>query len=255
MQRQKQTEGLHPAIICQDDFDAVQQKRQQHSTVPVSISAKLQNPLSGILFCAKCGKAMVRRPYGDKNKADTLYCKTIGCPNVGAKLQLVEERILHGVAEWLEQYRMQWQSGQPESQIVQQINTKAAAAREFQKELQTLKQQQEKTYDLLEQGIYSTEVFLERSHSIAERMQYAEEQIAFCEKEMEYEKRRRENIIGIIPRAEYLLEVYGTLQDAEEKNRLLKSVVQRVEYEKDHSTRWHGSPDDFKITLFPQIPK
>lgn len=248
-------DGLHPAIIETKTFEAVQQKMHSNTHAPVHMDKKMQNPLSGILFCAKCGKAMVRRPYGKKNRADTLLCKTLGCTNVGSDLELVEKRILHGIAEWLNDYRLKWETSQSERQMDIQIDTKIASIKNFEKEMQTLKKQQEKTYDLLEQGIYSTDVFLERSHAIAERMKSIEEQIGVLKKEIDTERKRQENITSIIPKAEYLLKVYGTLQEPKAKNDLLKSVLDHADYEKEHSTRWHGSPDDFKVTLYPRIPK
>ena len=248
-------DGLHPAIIDEKVFEDVQKKLHSNAHAPVHKDKKIQNPLSGILFCAKCGKAMVRRPFGDKNKADTLLCKTLGCTNVGSDLELVEKRILHGIAEWLNSYRLKWEINQSEDQNDMQIDAKTAAIKSFEKELQTLKKQQEKAYDLLEQGIYSTDVFFERSRAITERIKSTEEQIEILKKEIDKEKKRQENITNIIPKAEYLLKVYGTLEDAKAKNDLLKSVLDHADYEKEHSTRWHGSPDDFKVTLYPRIPK
>ena len=63
-----------------------------------------------------------------------------------------------------------------------QIDAKTAAIKSFEKELQTLKKQQEKAYDLLEQDIYSTDVFFERSRAITERIKNTEEQIEILKK-------------------------------------------------------------------------
>ena len=249
------TDGLHPAIIKIDEFEAVQQKMHNNAHTSISSDKKMKNPLCGILFCEKCGKAMIRRPFGEKNRADTLLCKTFKCDNVGTDLELVEKRILHGINEWLNDYRMKWETNQSDLHIEKQIDTKMTAIKNYEKDIKMLKQQQEKAYDLLEQGIYDTATFLTRSQIIAERIKSTEMQISMLKEELSKEEKRKENIKNIIPKAEYLLKVYWTLDNAEAKNELLKSVLIHVTYEKKHSTRWHGSPDDFTVTLYPRIPK
>lgn len=57
----------------------------------------------------------------------------------------------------------------------------------------------------------------------------------------------------LLPRVEYLLSVYHKLENIEEKNRLLKEVIEKVLYEKRVKGRWKGSPGDFKIQLFMRL--
>lgn len=57
-------EGLHPAIIDDKTFEEV------NKNIIRNVSARkdlpLQNPLSGLVKCACCGRNMVRRPYSSK---------------------------------------------------------------------------------------------------------------------------------------------------------------------------------------------
>ncbi|MDP8215992.1 MAG: recombinase family protein [Candidatus Kaelpia imicola] len=49
------SKGKHEAIICQEDFDAVQKKLEQNRKGIASRKGSKEYPLSGILVCAECG--------------------------------------------------------------------------------------------------------------------------------------------------------------------------------------------------------
>ena len=64
----------------------------------------------------------------------------------------------------------------------------------------------------------------------------------------------QQNQNDIIPKVEHLLSVYDTLYTAKSKNDMLKEVLEKVIYIKNKNGRWHNSPDDFEIVLYPKIP-
>ena len=68
---------------------------------------KMANPLSGIVRCSVCGKVMIRRPY-QSGRQCTLMCQTAHCATVASDLDDVEKEILNGLAEWLKDYKLQW---------------------------------------------------------------------------------------------------------------------------------------------------
>ena len=107
------------------------------------------------------------------------------------------------------------------------LEAKEQILRNTKKELAGLQDQKTRVYDLLEQGIYTTEVFLERSASIAEKITAAEETVERLEKEIQEEHTRQENRKQFIPRCEHLLSHYDEL-DVEEKNACLKELLETL---------------------------
>lgn len=249
------TDGLHPAIVSEETFDLAQERFRSNATAPVHYNKPMKNPLAGVVYCALCGHAMTRRPYGKKNRTDTLICNTLGCTNVASDLDLVEKRILKGLEEWLKNYKLELSMSDAITEQDSQITVHENALKSLGNELQTLQKQMDKTYDLLEQGVYDTETFFSRSKSITNRIQDAKDQMQTIRDKMSAENKRKESINNIIPQVERLLQVYGSLSDARAKNDMLKNVLERAEYRKEHSTRWHGSPDDFDVILYPCMPK
>ena len=134
------------------------------------------------------------------------------------------------------------------------MELKAKSIRKAQSEVETLQRQLERTHDLLEQGVYDTEMFLSRSRSITGRINAAQDSIASLTSELAEEEARSASRRNIIPKVEKLLEVYSVLPSAQAKNDMLKGVLEKVEYTKLHRSGRNGPFDNFELLLYPKLP-
>lgn len=134
------------------------------------------------------------------------------------------------------------------------LEHKRRAAKRLAGELATLDKQLDNVHDLLEQGVYSTEKFLERSRVLAEKIQTAKENLDAIETEIALDAAREESRRSIIPEVEHLLAVYDDLPDAKARNDMLKSVLEKVVYTKERGVRQGGTPDGFELVLYPRLP-
>jgi len=244
--------GLHPPIITEETFNMAQELMAHNPPRPIGERYTVKSPLAGLVICAKCGRRMVRRPYKDPSLEPTLMCAATSCNNVSSAFRYVEDRILAGLAEWLSDYRLEWEADAPAD--ASQIEHKRRAARRLTSELATLDKQLDNVHDLLEQGVYSTDTFLERSRALAERIQTTRDNLEALETEIALDAAREESRRNIIPAVERLLEVYHQLPDAKAKNDMLKSVLEKAVYRKDKGVRQGGAPDDFELVLYPKLP-
>lgn len=246
-------DGLHPPLISEETFTLAQEYLSKNPPRPIGERNTVKNPLAGLVICGKCGRRMVRRPYGTRRSVDTLMCACTSCSNVSSDLFLVEQRILDGLRDWLATYRLKWEA--QASANTSAIELKRKAAKGLEAEIGKLGKQLDNVYNLLEQGVYSTEKFLERSRLLAEKIQTAQDKFAAVEADIALDEAREISRRDIIPKVEKLLAIYGSLTDAKSKNDMLKDVIEKAVYNKEHSTRWHGSPDDFDLVLYPRLPE
>lgn len=246
-------EGLHPAIISEDLYNSAQEIRQKNPPRPISIKNTVRNPLSGIVYCSKCGRAMVRRPYQKSGQEDTLMCPYTSCSTVSSKLSLVEKAVIDGIREIAEKYKLNNDINVPSNVINSGIVSKQNLIREKESELESLNTQKAKQYDLLEQGIYTTEVFLERSKTIAVSIQSCSDTIANLREEIEHDENIKAQQSDFVPRCEELLDNYWSL-DAESKNKMLKSLIEKVVYSKNTKNAYgKGNEISFQLDIFPKI--
>jgi TRAP-type mannitol/chloroaromatic compound transport system substrate-binding protein len=118
----------------------------------------------------------------------------------------------------------------------------------LEKELKDLQTQNVRIHDLLEQGIYDIDKFMERSKNIAERIENVTQAVEKTKRMMETEIQKTSIQDEIIPRLEHVLDYYDSAPDAKVKNELLKMVLDKVEYYKTRTQR----EDNFEIILYPK---
>ena len=250
-------DGLHEGIVDEDVFTMAQELMKQNPPRPIGERGVVKNPLSGIVYCGRCGRSMVRRPYGSKGYPDTLMCAVPECKNVSSHLSLVEDKLLEALEAWISGHKLKLGLDDKEKNAKKaktQIEVKRKSLDKIEAEIVTLKKQQSKTHDFLEQGIYDTDTFLDRTKEIGEHIKVAESEQEAIKSDIQLEELREESRISIVPRGERLLDVYHELNSPAAKNDLLKDVLEKVVYIKERGGRWHNSPDDFELTLYPKLP-
>ena len=121
----------------------------------------------------------------------------------------------------------------------------------MRKSLAGLEQQKNRLYDLLEQGVYTHEVFLERSRILSGRISDTEKQIESLRDHLSALNQAELARASVVPRIQNVLEIYHTLETPEEKNRLLKTALDHVIYSKTMGGRYQEN--NLKLYVFPKI--
>lgn len=246
-------DGLHEPLIDCKTWNIVQQKLSENSAHPCPKNMAVANPLAGLVVCGNCGRRMVRRPYTNRDYPDTIICPVSSCANISSALESVEKRILQALKEWLDQYQLDY-GEMVNTESVRQTDFKERALRNAQSEFKKLEEQRKHIYELLEQGTYTTAVFLDRCKNINGKIEEAQKSITLLKREIQLTGKTEQSKKAVIPTAEKILAQYGKAKTPAEKNQLLKSVIAKVVYTKAVNGRWHNEPDDFELILYPKLP-
>ncbi len=210
-------------------FDIVSERIRSRTTI--HSAPQVKSPLAGIVYCSECHRLMQRRPKGNRNPADTLLCKTPGCPTVASYYDLIEKRLIETLETTLQNYKLSignenffsWESS---------LDTKQRLLKEAEKQLAGLKKQSSKIHAAFEQDIYDMETFLDRSREVKKEITEAESKVKKIEQEILEIQNCIENKETFIPRLEHILTSYQHSDDPIYKNALLKEIVSSVDYTK-----------------------
>jgi hypothetical protein len=213
----------------------------------------MKNPLSGLVYCGQCGRSMSRRPYTTGQKS-TLVCAYTSCSTVSSYFDAVESAILPGLREWLGGLEL-GERAADDGAAGKEIGTLEKAAAAVQKELDTLRQQETRAYELVEQNVYTPEIFLERTRDITRRRDELLKKQRTVQSELDARADSRTSTEVLAPTIRYVLDAYDLASTPEEKNRLLKTVLAKAVYTKSTNTRWDPSVDDMKLVLYPKLPQ
>ncbi len=238
------SEGKHPALITDEIFEKAKLIMRNNVKSPVKPSTSLSNPLAGILVCGVCGSKMRYRPY---LKSDPHVICINKCGNKSSKFAYVEARVLSALQEYLDQYNFDI------TKTSQNTDSNESALKSsiilLEKQLSEAYVQKDNIFDLLEKGVYTVDVFTERSTAIAQKIDALKQKID--ETTVMYQNALNNNLrkVDFIPRITTVINEYHHLKTAEDKNLLLKSVLDKVEYNKGKGCR----NDNFEIRIYPLL--
>jgi site-specific DNA recombinase len=234
--------GKHKPIIDIETFNKAQEILNGRYHVPYKQMNGAANPLASIIICGVCGNKMVLRKYGDK--APHIICKN-KCGNKSSRFDYIESAVIDA----LEDYLKQLQATKDEI-ISKNINNTLFKKQleSLNKELLTLNNQRLKLFDLLEQGIYDNNTFIERSNNIAERIKETETTIQNVQKNIDMNNKKQNKTKSYI-KIKNVIDAYKVSNNIAQKNELLKSILYKIEYRKSKEQKG----DDFEIRLFPKV--
>ena len=212
------TEGKHPAIVDHELFELAQERTAGRSYLAPKVSGdkQLSNQFAGVLKCSVCGYAMVYHKTSDSFRCKRFCCKA---PKTEALTHTVKTALL---TDHLPELEAKLKNGDGKSLVLQkQILDK------LEKQMAEFKAQEVKQYDLLETGIYTNEVFLERNTALREKITSCSTQLAEAKKSLPKAINYEEKILS-------LKEAINALEDdtipLKEKNILIKSVISSIIY-------------------------
>ena len=211
-------EGKHPAIVDHEIFELAQERINGRAYLAPRTSGELSNPFAGLLRCPICGYAMA---YHSGRKHKSYNCKNY-CSKVLTIKDLTNAVKTALLTEHLPELEEKQRNGDGNSMVIQK-----QLVDRLEKQMAELRKQEDKQYDLLETGIYTNEVFLERNAALREK-------ITACSGQLEEAKKNLPKAVNYEEKIITLRKAIESLDDdtmpVDKKNILLKSIIKEIQY-------------------------
>ena len=234
-------DGLHPAIVDRALFDRVQAMFAGHAKRPLNADKVLTNPLSGLILCDQCGMHM-KAKHTPNRRGDFICCQTQDCPTCATYVDVIEDALLEILGGWAAEAE-----AAPAPAPDPDDAARAAARAQLLDQQRTLETQSDRLFDLLEQGVYTVQVYRQRRADLDARLEAAQEALDALDAGPRPDPRRR---LG--PRLRTVLEGYRAAATAAEKNALLRTVVDHIDYHKTQRNYRNNEPGDhLTLTIYP----
>ena len=222
--------GKHEAIISEELWSVVRERRDASNSPRVKVSKELQNPLSGLMWCS-CGRMMIRRPYSGRC-ADRYQCPgQTYCGNASCTVQEMHEAVAGALNSAIADFRVQINAGAAErrakaSEYVQMLKGR----------LSDLERKEISIWEKFAEGMPS-KIFDELRMKVEKQKEDVSALIAEAE--------AKEEPIDIEEKMSAFSEALAAFSDpdipAAEKNIMLKTCIKRITYSRERGTRAKGS--------------
>lgn len=230
--------GLHDPIIPIDLWERVQNRVGKCDKT--NSNYELVNPLAGLLYCAKCGNALGRKGGGSAGKMRFICINAPQCPTKSVAVDELFAAFQDGLRANIVEVKEKIDSGADSSREAKEAQLSAMLAK-----MDKLQEQEEHQYDLLESKQYTPEVFNRRHTKLVKEMDALREAIETA----------RATIPEVIDYEDALVRLHAAVDAMDnpdmmplEKNMILKSIVERVEYWRDKKGK-RNNPFELDIHL------
>lgn len=222
-------EGKHKGIIDRATWEAAKNLSSRHPKV--NTKRDLVNPLSGILVCGKCGRAL---KYENRANANARYaCKLKPVCYKSSKVSAV----LDAVIVALEQSELPALEIKAKNGDGNAHNIQRKLLAKLEKQMEDYRAQEDRQFELLETNPnYSQEVFNRRNAELRQKMEE-------CKSAIYKAKSTLPESVDYNERVEVLKTAIDILKDdtatATDKNKVVKAIVDKIEY---HGPKSDPSP-------------
>ncbi|MDM8129219.1 recombinase family protein [Paraclostridium benzoelyticum] len=232
-----ESKGLHDPIISEDIWNKAQRVLKGNAILPTPVFKEITNPLAGLIICRCCGHKMLARSSTSKN----VYEKFIRCTNCGmnrgSKLYIVEEEVIKQLREWVKVYKTNFKNIPSIDNSNSNLDAYNKLLKNLNSEYETLVKQKENLHNLLEQGIYDVDTYLDRSKTLTDKIETNKFNIESVKKDIAKEQKVNVSIDDIIPSVEDVLDLYYKTDLMSERNDLLRSVIDYIDYYKEPGSK------------------
>ncbi|CEO27078.1 recombinase family protein [Paraclostridium sordellii] len=245
-----EAKGIHEPIIDESIFIEAQNLFKNSSIPSTKKNTSITNPLAGLIICSECGHKMIAQQSTYKNNELVKFLKCLNCgKNRGSKLSIVEKEIINELENWIASYQVSIKNLESPKNNNSNLESYYSIIKSLDCEYKTLLKQKENLHNLLEQDIYDVDTYLDRSKVLADKIDLNRDNLTQAKKDLKKEKESNFSISDILPQVENVLELYYQSNNMQERNDLLKEVIDYIEYSRESKKRL----SKFNIKIYPRL--
>lgn len=234
--------GLHKPIIGMDLWNRVQAMlgRTNKKRNPTTLT----NIMAGLLFCKRCGysaKLIKNKTYTASRYACSMFKR---CENYSVVSDQLHAAVKDALQNNLEDLKIKISNGEAGER-----KSRLANLQRLEKKQEKMKERESMLYEFLENGTYSPEEFNARRAKLRQEMDENHKAIEYARENLPEEIDYQDAVIRLQSAIEALDD---EKMPALEKNTLLKSIIERVEYCKEKPVKV-GGDSPFVVDVFLRL--
>lgn len=230
-------DGKHDGIISEELFYAAQEKIGKSPRTKPNV--KVRNPFAGLIFCKRCGRSIMYRPYNDRNQEPRMLCAgQKHCHTGGCKFDEIMDRVCSALEDCIKDFevRVKYDTADSAKLHTQLIKSLEAKQKDIEKRELAMweAQMHPNPAERVPAHIFKTlnENLLKEKEEVNNALCKAYESMP---EPVNYEDRLYtfKNALEALRDPEV---------DPEDKNNYLKEIIERIDYDRDRPERIKREP-------------
>lgn len=237
-------EGKHKGIISEEQFRKAQEI--SGTQAPLKLKYELSNPLSGILVCARCGRAMRYQTHRNNGRVNRYHHHSgvHACAVKSLPVKDVLESLVEALKGYISDFQVKLDKGNP----TEEADRHKAVVEAMRRELAKQEKKKMRLFDSWEadDGTYTKDEFLERKQMYTSTIAELKKQIEEAEKNKPEEIDYEEKIVNLHSVIDC---IRNEDMDPKARNQFLKKYIERIEYDAIDFGKGKGGKAVLDITL------
>ena len=229
-------EGKHEGLISAEQFYKV--RTIYGSNAPAKLETTLKNPLSGIMVCKDCGRAIRFHDFGDNRSTRYNHPFRMKCKKKSVSASVVIDAVVNGLKAYIQDFQIKVDNYAEENET----NRHKATLEALEAELKKQEQKKRRLFDSWEadDGTYTKEEFIERKRMYTHTIDKLKQQIQDFKKNTPAPVNYEEQITTLHAVIDVLK---NPDMDAKQKNIFLKKVIDKITFDSiDHGQNKGATP-------------
>lgn len=227
--------NAHDAIVSPERWEQAQESIRKR-TPPSNRHTEIVNVFAGIIRCKKCGMAILAN--NPKNRPSCyLYCQTPNCNTKMIVMTKVEKAVLEHLHDTLRRIQLS-DDDKPDDATALELTQLMEKKKALDADIMKNDERRERLHTFLEDGTYDKATFLQRMKAQQERQKQQETELESIMAKIRTIEDRRQRQDQFAPLLLNVLEVYRQATSNQHKNDILRSVIRKIEYEREKD--WNG---------------
>lgn len=218
-------DGKHKqhALVDEETFKLVQNR---HRSNPAKHNAILKNPLSGLIVCKKCGRAMSRQSNKGRRDRYTHTPNTEGCKVKSATSDDVIAAVKYALKMYMDDFELKIENSSDvdENLIEKQIES-------LRKEMVKINRRKSSLIEMREDRSITHNEFVERKAVHDQKLETLQEQIDDLEHTIPEKEEFEEKLLMV---SDAFIAMTDDELDAETKNMFLKKIVKEIKFSREN---------------------
>ena len=236
-------DGQHPAIIDDELFaKATEKQGKNHRT---KSGVKLRNPLATLVYC-QCGKAMTYRTYkdpsGKERSVPRLLCTNqMYCHTQSVAFDDMLDKVIDILNNCIADYEVQIKNDSKNTQANHQAHIKRLEAK-----LEELNKKELSQWEKYSEEGMPKHIFDKLNEKVVQDKEATLKALEDARSTTPTVELFKERVMRFTDAVEALKNPKVSTED---KNRLLKACIERIDYKREKGSRWEQTPYELDVKL------